>query len=440
MMLGKLIFSFALVGHVSFAATTKVGSGDEGADLEGAKPIVSGPIFEARAAAVARLRALNIQGIQGLGFVIPEIENTRLFMAQLDVKPISSEGDWETSEGRELAYARTFPEPHAPTRFFPAALKLNREQLIALHTHEALHRALPPHVREDEEKVSLLTLALTSHSATFDRVNRIAQNVIGEPEKPRTWLAQSVSQSQRAVAPLPPSRKSEIDAESFVYSSRYNGVASAGKIGAEMSPIGTIRIYDMPVDPRFSGHLFALNDRAIGPYIGPLSLKLELPAEFEHGKTISPFARYSLRSLEATESVRSDRDRDVMAVGIDYERWQISSYSNVKLTYTLPDHFDSQKGLPAIWSFDARVGAKIRRFDLGATMGTYHMLSKGRSKAFTLIQAGPEVKYLFGRATIKLAASAVLNRRANRVLDELGDLAGHGQGDAQVSLGLNINL
>jgi len=63
-------------------------------------------------------------------------------------------------------YARTFPEPHAATRFFPAAAKLDSEQLQALHIHEALHRALPDSVREDEAVVSEITLAPSATAAT----------------------------------------------------------------------------------------------------------------------------------------------------------------------------------------------------------------------------------------------------------------------------------
>src|SRR5262245_2740168 len=127
----------------SAASTTKVGNGDDGTDLEGATPITRGIIFETRAMAVANLKALNIQGVAGLGQVIPELERSDLLMCKADVAAMSTEGSWESSEDSKQVYARTFPEPHAPTRFFPAALKLSRDQLIALHTHEALHRALP---------------------------------------------------------------------------------------------------------------------------------------------------------------------------------------------------------------------------------------------------------------------------------------------------------
>lgn len=419
------------------ASTTRVGNGDDGGDLEGAKPITSGIIFETRGLAAARLKALNIQGVAGLGFVIPEIENTQLLMAQHDVRPLSSEGDFEASEARDQAYARTFPEPHAPTRFFPAAAKLNREQLIALHTHEALHRALPPHVREDEEKVALLTMALTSPSATFDRVNRIAANILAEP-KTGTAVAGS-SSGAIPLPPLPSPRRTTMYVEHINYFAS-NGGISVEKVGSEFSPFGTMRVFGLVVDPRLSGELFLVSDGYGGMYAGPMSLEARLPTVIDAGNTFTPFTRVTLRSLEEGYSYFTSGDRDVYAIGAELEHQRPDNYSTYGMSYTLPDHFNSEKGTPAIWSFDMRLGAKIRRFDLGGTVGAYHMLAKGNRLSFTLVSAGPEIRYVTNRMSIKLGAATVLNRRSLRQLGELNDLAGHGAGTSQLSLGISFNL
>lgn len=56
------------------ASVTKVGNGDDGADLEALTPITSGPIFEARQRAVETAKKLNVIGVPGLGLLIPELE------------------------------------------------------------------------------------------------------------------------------------------------------------------------------------------------------------------------------------------------------------------------------------------------------------------------------------------------------------------------------
>ena len=88
-----LILSLFCFGFTSLASTTKVGNGDDGRDLEGLTEITSGIIFLTRDEAVKRLETLNIQGVQGLGSLIPELKNTKMYMAKADVSPIENEGE-----------------------------------------------------------------------------------------------------------------------------------------------------------------------------------------------------------------------------------------------------------------------------------------------------------------------------------------------------------
>lgn len=82
LIVGVGMMALMLISTLSRAAITIVGNGDEGTDLEGATPITSGNIFEARQNATALLKRLNVQGIRGLGNLIPELSHTELFLSK----------------------------------------------------------------------------------------------------------------------------------------------------------------------------------------------------------------------------------------------------------------------------------------------------------------------------------------------------------------------
>jgi hypothetical protein len=162
----------------AIAAPTRVGNGDDGTDLELAKKVDSGILIETRADALARIAKLNAQNVPGLGRLLVELEKSEIFYVAHDVKPTAEAEGGGLEHDANVVFARTFPEPVAPTRFFAAALMLEREQLIALHIHEALHRALPPDLRENESTVSQLTLALAAPDSTHDRVQATMAKVL----------------------------------------------------------------------------------------------------------------------------------------------------------------------------------------------------------------------------------------------------------------------
>lgn len=168
-----------LAATPAFAGPGFVGNGDGGADLEGAAPITDGPIIAARARAVELLKRLNVEGVPGLGMLLPEVESSPLYLARDNRQP-DGRDDQGTfhSDMRGRVYARTFAHPHAATRFFPVALGLSEDQLIALEVHEGLHRSLPASIAEDEGTVTTLTLAITSPSATFDQIATVASREI----------------------------------------------------------------------------------------------------------------------------------------------------------------------------------------------------------------------------------------------------------------------
>lgn len=216
----KILFIIYLAGSLANASVTKVGNGNDGADLENLKIIKEGPILSARDQAVAWLKTLNVQGIAGLGRLIPEVEHSDLMMADKDAHPTGeAPGSIEISADQNLVYARTFAEPYAATRFFPAATKLTKEQLIALHIHEALHRALPENIRENEDIVSHLTMALTSPGANHDRVRQVARLYVRQAPNAEGMAAQSVATkiSNQETRILPKTSRSKFAAQFEAY-------------------------------------------------------------------------------------------------------------------------------------------------------------------------------------------------------------------------------
>lgn len=174
----KIIF-LLLFSFTSLAGPTKVGNGDDGSDLEGFDLVHNGKLIDSKAKAVELLKKLNTQGIKHLGTLIPELENTKIYLTKRDISASKLEELGAFHSGvQKFVYARTFPRPYAATRFFPASLKLEDSQLIALHIHEALHRALPEAFREDEKVVTNITLAIVTPMSSHDQVEQIVKKNI----------------------------------------------------------------------------------------------------------------------------------------------------------------------------------------------------------------------------------------------------------------------
>ena len=165
-----MVLIFLLVGNL-YAAPTELGNGNDGKDLLEFKEIQDGIIWETRKEAVKMLSQINLRGIQGLGYLKDEVEKTKLYITidGLSSQELLDLGAFKTGDN-PIVYARTYPRPHAPTRFFPAARSLSRPQLVAVHIHEGLHRSLPESIRTDEEIVEDITKVIVSPDATFDDI------------------------------------------------------------------------------------------------------------------------------------------------------------------------------------------------------------------------------------------------------------------------------
>ncbi|MCB0407039.1 MAG: hypothetical protein KDD34_02480 [Bdellovibrionales bacterium] len=438
--IGAWLLIFSISG---FASTTKVGNGDDGSDLEGLREIKSGIIFSTRAEAIKRLRALNVQGIQGLGALIPELENTKLLMANSDVHPLDTEGEWETSQDQKKVFARTFAEPHAPTRFFPVALSLNREQLIALHTHEAMHRALPEAIRENEDKVAFLTLALTSPSATFDRVNRIVQNTLQPDDSFQKRYVSSSSQNSSMSIKFDSEEKTRESVLNYgiaTYSNQYN-VVSAQQIGAEFSPLGVLKIGEKAVEPRLKTRFFLMHSSDY-TYVGPASFTLK--SIFQNEKVqYGPLAQVHLRALESDFVRYEPIDRDIYTLGGFFERQGYDRYLKLDLTYTLPSTSEKSGKFGAIWSADLSMGYHVKKFIFGLKTDFDHMVESRRKKSFSLLQVGPDLGWKNNWMSFGLSGGIVVNRRnyiGAKDMTDLGDMVGHGMGDKYISFDMSFDI
>jgi len=83
-----LILAMALVaiGWVTSAnaSATKVGNGDDGSDLEGARRIENGILVETRAKAMTLIKRLDTAAIEHLGTLQPELEKSEMYLVTRD--------------------------------------------------------------------------------------------------------------------------------------------------------------------------------------------------------------------------------------------------------------------------------------------------------------------------------------------------------------------
>lgn len=314
-----LLLPFILISQ-AFAGPTIVGNGDDGSDLENYKPLQSKKILSAHAEALTILKRLNVQGINHLGSLIPELENTKMYMVENN---ISAERMQELgafhSDSNKLIYARTIARPYATTRFFPAAEKLDSNQLIALHIHETLHRALPEAFREDEKVVSEITLAIVSPLASHDQVKDVTSKKIDD------YTGQYKGNFK--------------DHTSFA-SLSYKGIVGTQKTGTFSPQTHSYqlsnRIYPFDNDWSLLGLGidldYAKNERRTT--LGTLGLFLSVDLFTLRGFDISFFTKWN-RALSETQEFRNYMiSRDTFNTGVTFKKKRGSLLSENLISYT----------------------------------------------------------------------------------------------------------
>jgi len=462
------------------ASVTKVGNGNDGADLENLKMLKEGPIVETRAIAVARIKALNVAGIPGLGLLIPELERTDLMMAQEDAHPTGeAEGTMEIAPDRGVVYARTFAEPYAVTRFFPAAKKLSTEQLIALHVHEALHRSLPPNIRENEDIVMHLTMALTSPGSSFDRVRQVARLYVKTDAAPtaatdfdgrREISITSQMPLQRRELPRRSRSKIGYQYESFSsdYStpegiSNWHGLEFLGSLG------GYHHVGSLAIEPVFRARAKSTTGYTENLlHFGPSAFDLMGRIAAEDGSVTAPYVRFSAKSFDSfdpyEERFRRWRDRDIWTIGLSHQRRSRLGYLESDLFYSLPSESRSRYlniKYQSILSLRTHAGWQLRKLRVGgvgevhASQGMTAVVKtdsrygdgyvmpgveyKGKTEPFRLLVAGPEIGFAGDRIQATAYAKVIMNSTLTN-LTHLGDVMDRGKGYSSYGVSMSAQF
>jgi hypothetical protein len=452
-------------GH-AHASVTKVGNGNDGADLEALSPINSGPIVEARVEALERLKNLNVIGVAGLGLLIPELERSEMLMAAQDVHPTGEPaGVLEISPDRSQVYARTFAEPYAATRFFPAALKLKRDQMVALHIHEALHRSLPAAVRENEDVVMHITMALTSPGANHDRVRQVVGLYVRPIPVPVTLQARL---PRAPETPLPADSKSKfaLNFESYLITAypRPNYQQFSQGLDFSTSLGGYQRLGSLALEPNFRVRMKMMSaPGVISSLLGPSAFDLAARTTSASGALSSAFVRFSAKSLNAYQ--KDTFNRDIWTIGLSHQRKSRRSYLEAQAFYSLSstvpnygysDQYSSTSGdmkyLP-ILSLVAHGGWTLKKWRLGGLAELHasdgHILNakyigydgglfrnyRSKLAPFRLIVMGPEFGFHGDFYQFKMYVKHVLNP-GSATLTDLGDIMDRGAGNSTLGLTL----
>jgi hypothetical protein len=434
-------------------AYQKVGNGDDGGDLEALTALTSGPIVDARAKAVVLLEKLGTSGIRTLGALAPEVERTELFLVTADkqANPESDQGAFHTDMNGRV-YARTFAQPHAATRFFPIAITLTQDQLVALHIHEGLHRSLPEHVRENEAKVSQITLAINAPGASRDQVQSVVDQVV-----PHISPLSRPSDGYTAHYQLSGGRSDfrRISNLSYSYRVFLKGqdtsafpIRSMHVLQSDLYPFGNENTpFGMGIEASM------IDSSAAGLQAGPLGLSARLRIWERSGFDVGLWAVASLNMLSADELNNSPYGRSIYTAGIFIRMRTPVFYIENFLSSTFPGETKQTIGLVDYrYEYGRVINAKIRAginfqaVDIGVFgevhLAEYFRVSGGAftpfdKGAYRLVSVGPELTFRYSGWAASFFGRAVINATQGANLDYLGNLMGAGA--AQGSIGMGVS-
>lgn len=467
-----ILLLLTLMSTSVLAGPTVVGNGDDGTDLEGFEKLESGNIVDARAKAIEKLKEMNVKAVPGLGNLLSEVEKADLYITRKDLptKKLMELGAF-TNDAQGLVYARTFPRPHAPTRFFPAAKNLDERQLVSLHIHEALHRALPESIREDETAAAEITLAITSPNSSYDRINETVQKFLKKAESTKFASATPMT----SVAPKPvikPTKHSRLNYPSKVgiRYKRFNSpkfdstemtsipVTSMTSISSHLYPFGgSLSALGVGIDASIinKGESTKIGEEDDGTFMGPLGLSARMLLWTAKGFDIEAYGRIDLNTMSNEELQESLLGRDITKVGMTFAKRTNWFYVENDLEYTLPSETNQKIGnihykyeFGSITTARVKMGGYYKAFNLGgylemhladnfkATGGAFKY-ETGRNR---VVSAGPEIEWRFQQFGLRLFGKYLLDSTKNTDFDFLGDLMGHGVGQGNVGLELNFFL
>lgn len=444
------------------AAPTKVGNGDAGGDLEQMEKVSSGILISTRDAAISLLQSQKIENIKGLSRLVPELQKADIYLAQSNVSPVlKTDSQEEISADGRFVYARTFAEPLAPVRFFPAAMLLTEKQLINLHIHEALHRSLPAEINQNESAVSEITLALTSEGASYDRTTAVLDKYLASSSKSAMADgATNVSSGSSIYAKLiQPTERLKAPSH-FSYSYTSFDISKEDKIFLPVTGMHSVEslLYPFGDDSSVRGlglHFSYLNleDKSL---VGPLGVSLNYLFATWRGFDVEGFGRLSLYSLSEEELKNLPKTRDNLTVGLSIKKDAPAFYTENFIAITSGGEKKFKIGnvsyiedyRPAI---DARfeVGKKIGSFSMGVfgdfllTEGSVVQsrdgLFESERERVRAIKVGPRVGYDWNNLRVQVAAQSLIDKTPGYSMTEFGDLMGVGAGNSSVSGSLQFN-
>lgn len=450
----------AVVPQKSFAIT-RVGNGDDGSDLEGFQPLIEGKIVDSRAKAVEHLRRMGITGVRGLGKLLPEVEKTALYIAKKDSgKKLEADQGTFHSDMRGQVYARTFAESHAATRFFPVAEKLDEDQLIALHIHEGLHRALHPSVRENESVVSEITLSIVTPDASQDLVastaNRLLPNAAEFNGSPIVVATSTMQEAQVKPAPAGSlaAAPSVVSYEHRIYDNSQAGVDSSlvnsmHLLQAHLYPFGNLRdSFGLGIDA-------SIAKQQRGSFMGPLGLSGRYRLWSGRDFDVAGYGALSLNMLSPDELKKTRFGRDVATFGISMRKDLPRAYVSLDLGYTLPgtseetiSKINYQYEYGGIVNTSLRVGTRIGKIELGAFADIFladYVRNRSGSEIyydtgrFRILSFGPEVTARIDEFFVSAYGRFIGNTSQTEVdFKDLGNLLSVGSG--QSTIGIRVGL
>ncbi len=460
----KKIFSLTLIlaTQLSFAAQTaqgpvRVGNGDDGEDLQSFEVIEDGAIVEARQKAVQLLKSFKIQKIEGLGNLIPEVENTKLYMTKKGLNPaeLAKLGAF-TSDATGLVYARTMPEPYAPTRFFPAAAKLDESQLIALHIHEALHRALAPDIRENEQVATTITESIVEPNASFDRIEATVARF--RREKNQQVIAANNGYTGASQIKVP--EKSRLkNPSTFGLEARLFNRDEDSEIvtGKKITSMYLLRSHLYPFGKNESAMGIGIDASVVktedDSFMGPLSVGARYRLYTHRDFDIEGFAQVNLNTLSDEELKNSMMGRDTHTVGLTLETQRDYFYIQNDLFYTFESEVEEKVGnvdytytFGSILGINLKAGTHYKNFMLGgfaevlladnfiAEGGDYNY-ETGRLR---IVSWGPNIEYRKKNYSLSLRGRFILDSSKGASYDYLSDLMGYGVGQGSLQTQVNV--
>lgn len=451
--------SFAILilaaSSLASADPTKVGNADTGGDLEKLDLIKTGILISTRDKAVELCQKQQTDQISGLSKLIPELQKSDIYLSQTNVSPVlKTDHQAEISEDGRFVYARTFAEPHAAVRFFPAALMLTEDQLIKLHIHEALHRALPANIREDEAVVSEITLALTAVDGSRDRTQKLMDGYLAKPEP--LQMAGAVSGLSQMQAS--PTEKLK-NPSSFSYSYQAFSLTEEDRDLFPLEGMHKLKSLLYPFGDNASvrgiGIQFSyltLEDQA---FMGPLALTASTLFATWRGFDVEGFAEGSLYTLSQEELTNLPKTRDTLTLGISMKKETDSFYTSNFLSITPGNQKEFKIGNTKYTEdyeavLNARIEGGVRFGSLSAgVLGDFLLTEGSEVKAengtfstvrerIRAVRFGPQVSYRYNNLEAQVFAHTLLDRTPGYSMSDFGNLMGLGAGISTVGASLTF--